>query len=59
MKIDSWTGGLEEAGTVREALALLQAEARQRREYGATLEELAASYNVSKATFSRVARTAV
>jgi hypothetical protein len=22
MKIDSWTGGLEEAGTVREALAL-------------------------------------
>ena len=36
-----------------------QAEARQRREYGATLQELAASYNVSKATISRVARAAV
>jgi DNA invertase Pin-like site-specific DNA recombinase len=34
-----------------------QAEARQRREYGATLEELAASYNVSKATISRLSKT--
>jgi len=32
------------------------AEARQRREDGATLAELAQSYNVSKATISRVAR---
>jgi DNA invertase Pin-like site-specific DNA recombinase len=32
-----------------------QAEARQRRENGATLQELAHSYNVSKATISRLA----
>ena len=31
-----------------------QAEARQRREDGATLQELASSYNVSKATISRL-----
>ena len=34
-----------------------QVEARHRREYGATLQELAASYNVSKATISRLSRT--
>ena len=34
-----------------------QTEARQRREQGATLQELAASYNVSKATISRLSRT--
>jgi DNA invertase Pin-like site-specific DNA recombinase len=34
-----------------------QAEARQRRESGATLQELAARYNVSKATISRLSRT--
>ena len=31
-----------------------QAEARQRRQDGATLKELADSYNVSKATISRL-----
>jgi hypothetical protein len=30
MKIDSWTGGLEEAGTVREALALTPARCDHR-----------------------------
>jgi DNA invertase Pin-like site-specific DNA recombinase len=34
-----------------------QAEARQRREDGATLKELAQSYNVSRATVSRLCRT--
>ena len=34
-----------------------QAEARQRREDGATLKELADSYNVSKATISRLRNT--
>jgi DNA invertase Pin-like site-specific DNA recombinase len=34
------------------------AEARQRRQDGATLKELAESYNVSKATISRLARPA-
>jgi len=37
------------------ALAAQQAtEARQRRQDGATLQELADSYNVSKATISRL-----
>ena len=34
-----------------------QAEARQRRQDGATLKELADSYNVSKATISRLSKT--
>ena len=41
----------------RPALTAQQAaEARQRRQDGATLKELAASYNVSKATISRISK---
>jgi len=36
-----------------------QAEARKRLEDGATVRELAESYNVGKSTISRVAKTAV